>query len=72
MINKILKLPELDRIDLDDPKTTILRKKIVQRKRFLYNLYLDFYNQMLTMTKDLPQGEIIELGSGKDPCLMEN
>ena len=64
MINKILKLPELDKIDIDDPKTTILRKKIVRRKRFLYKLYLDFYKQMLTMIKELPKGPIIELGSG--------
>ena len=64
MINKIFKLPGLDNIDIDDPKTTILRKKIVHRKRFLYKLYLDFYLQMLAMAKELPKGPIIELGSG--------
>jgi len=64
MISKILKLPELDKVDINDPKTTILRKQIIHRKQFLYKLYLDFYMQMFTMIKEIPKGPIIELGSG--------
>jgi len=59
-----LKLPETHSMDLDNPMTTILRKKIIRRKRFLFKLYSRFYTQMLILLPDLPKGPVIELGSG--------
>ena len=60
----MLQLPGLGTMDLDHPSTTIARKSIVRRKRFLYKLYRSFYNEMLSMVNDLPPGPKIELGSG--------
>lgn len=58
------KLPELEGRDLDDPATTVLKKTVVRRKRFLNELYRDFYQQMLAAMAPAPQGKIVEVGSG--------
>src|SRR3989344_2792040 len=61
-----LKLPYVSKMeDLDDPQTTIIRKKIIEQNIFLKNLYTDFY----TIFKDSLIGlgkkrKLIELGSG--------
>jgi len=50
--------------DLDDPATTIRRKKILQEKKFLHRLYLNFYQEMAAELQGIPKGPIIELGAG--------
>ncbi len=37
-------------------------KELIKRKKFLYQIYLDFYNSLIP--KNVPQGKIVELGSG--------
>jgi SAM-dependent methyltransferase len=60
-----LKLPETRCIkDLDDPATTLLHAEIVQKKKFLKKLYIDFYKEFV---KGIPEPEkktLVELGSG--------
>ena len=40
--------------DLDDPVTTLLHAKIIQKKPFLKNIYIDFYKQFKKVGLDLP------------------
>ena len=49
--------------DLDDPRTTALRRRIVQGKPFLRRIYEEWY---ATLAADIPRGEgrVLELGSG--------
>ncbi len=60
-----LKLAETrDVKDLDDPATTLLHGEIVQRKRFLKELYIDFYKEFKESVSE-PEGKVlVELGSG--------
>jgi len=60
-----LRLPETKDIkDLDDPATTLLHAKIIQRKPFLKRIYVDFYRQFRKAVSDLEGKVLVELGSG--------
>lgn len=61
-----LQLPYMKKVkDLDDPKTTIIRSRIIQENIFLKNLYTDFYNEFKNSIKGLPKRrKLVELGSG--------
>jgi SAM-dependent methyltransferase len=60
-----LKLPEVrDIYDLDDPATTLLHGKILQRKSFLKKLYADFYGQFRGAVNQPDNKMLVELGSG--------
>src|SRR5262245_26788478 len=50
-------------LDLDDPRTTLLRREIIRRKSFLRQIYQEWYT---TIAGELPRGTgaILELGSG--------
>lgn len=63
ILRRILSLPATRGIDLDDPRTTILRRGIIARKKFLHKIYEDWYQHLASA---LPQGEepVLELGSG--------
>nr|MDQ3072708.1 hypothetical protein [Bacteroidota bacterium] len=64
-ILKRLRLPEYNEdIDLDDPKVTEMRMGIILRKPFLRKLYTDWYNIFIKKLKGVPEGKIIEIGSG--------
>ncbi|MFH1739659.1 MAG: class I SAM-dependent methyltransferase [bacterium] len=52
--------PELD---LDDPRTTESRRKIVLKKNFLRQIYQEWYQTILAAIPE-GEGEILELGSG--------
>lgn len=61
-----LQLPYMrDTKDLDDPKVTILRGRIIQENSFLKNLYTDFYEIFKDSLTDLSKRKkLVELGSG--------
>ena len=40
---KLLEHPLTKSLDLDDPKTTVLRKRIIQEKPFLRKIYKEWY-----------------------------
>jgi len=50
-------------LDLDDPKTTHLRRRIIRQKRFLRRIYEEWYDAVIDA---LPAGDaaVLELGSG--------
>lgn len=50
--------------DLDTPSTTLQHREIILRKKFLKKLYIDWYSSMLKETAGLPEGKIVEIGSG--------
>ena len=62
-IKSLLAHPLTRGADLDDPKTTALRRRIIESKPFLRRIYRDWYE---TLAADLPAGagRVLELGSG--------
>ena len=63
MLKALLAHPLTRGLDLDDPRTTQLRREIVQQKSFLRQIYREWYS---IVARQLPSGAgaIIELGSG--------
>lgn len=68
-------LKESKAVDLDAPGTTLQHREIILRKKFLKNLYIDWYEMLL---REVPEekGKIVEIGSGGgflkniDPCVI--
>ncbi len=60
---KFLKHPLTRSLDLDDPRTTLLRRRIIQEKHFLRMIYQDWYGWIAS---SLPPDNqpVLELGSG--------
>jgi SAM-dependent methyltransferase len=63
MIKSMLAHPLTRGLDIDDPRTTHLRREIIQSKRFLRKIYEEWYREIVA---DLPpcDGRVLELGSG--------
>ena len=59
-----LRLKDIDRYDLDDPRRTLHHKEIIDQKPFLKKLYIEWYTEIKNRCKGIPEGKIIELGSG--------
>lgn len=62
-IRQLLQHPLTRDLDLDDPKTTELRRQIIYGKPFLRQIYAEWYQLLLDQ---VPSGEgiVLELGSG--------
>ena len=62
-LSRWLALPLTVGCDLDDPRTTALRRQIIESKPFLKRIYEDWYDAIATA---LPRegGMVLELGSG--------
>ena len=62
-IGRWLQHPLTAGMDVDDPRTTELRRQIIRSKRFLTRLYIEWYDRIRAR---LPAGEggVVELGSG--------
>jgi SAM-dependent methyltransferase len=50
--------------NLDTPETTIQHREIILRKKFLKKIYITWYCELLKIISSLPEGKIIEIGSG--------
>ena len=50
--------------NLDDPNTTLEHREIILNKPFLKKLYTEWYSNFKNYTNDLPEGKVIEIGSG--------
>lgn len=63
LLKEWLQHPLTKDLDLDDPRTTNLRKQILRNKPFLWKIYQEWYE---TLFKFVPQGKekILEIGSG--------
>src|SRR5437773_3447939 len=63
MLKTWLAYPLTRGLDIDDPRTTHLRSQIIQEKKFLRQIYEEWYQAISTA---LPSGEgaVLELGAG--------
>jgi SAM-dependent methyltransferase len=64
MLNKILSYPLTRNFDLDSPKTSELRKRIIKEKKFLYRIYEEWYQILSEFIPCGVTGQVLELGSG--------
>ena len=60
----LLRIKDIDKYDLDDPRRTVHHREIIRSKKFLHRLYVEWYEVIRSHCKDVPDGSIIELGSG--------
>jgi len=63
LLRDLLSHPLTRGLDIDDPKTTHLRRDIIREKPFLSAIYRDWYS-MLAGALPSPPGAVLELGSG--------
>ena len=63
-MNFLSLLKEKRAANLDAPETTLQHREIILRKTFLKKIYITWYNQLLKIVPELPEGKIIEIGSG--------
>ncbi|HVT59273.1 MAG TPA: methyltransferase domain-containing protein [Thermoanaerobaculia bacterium] len=63
MFKDLIAHPLTRDLDLDDPRTTLLRKDILQQKRFLRRIYEEWYAALVAELSALP-GPLLEIGSG--------
>jgi SAM-dependent methyltransferase len=67
LLRRCLAHPLTSGMDLDDPSTTALRKRIIESKPSLLAIYDEWYS---TLAAELPSapGPVLELGSGAGYC----
>jgi SAM-dependent methyltransferase len=67
LLRRLLAHPLTAALDVDDPGTTELRKRIISSKPFLKAVYDEWYSML---ARELPPGEgkVLELGSGGGYC----
>lgn len=63
MLDRLLAHPLTRGLDLDDPRTTAVRRRIVREKPFLRAIYADWYGRLLRALPPAP-GRVLELGAG--------
>lgn len=63
VLKSLLAHPLTRELDIDDPRTTGLRRQIIQANSFLRQIYVQWYTALATMIPE-PPGDILELGSG--------
>lgn len=66
MLKELLAHPLTRGLDLDDPETTVLRRRIILEKHFLHALYREWYAELLAAIPpaDNCPGAVLELDSG--------
>ena len=63
MLRALLAHPLTRQIDIDDPRTTVLRRQIIESKPFLLRVYDEWY-RLLAADMPVGNGPVLELGSG--------
>lgn len=63
MLKALLQHPLTRGLDIDDPRTTMLRRRIIAEKPFLRQIYQEWYKAIATALPPVP-GAVLELGSG--------
>lgn len=61
-IDRFLKHAGTCNLSVDDPATTILRKGIIRKNRFLFLLYCEWYRMLISSLVE--SRDVLELGSG--------
>lgn len=63
MIKSLLAHPLTRGMDIDDPNTTSLRRRIIMEKKFLRDIYDEWYAMIIETLPQRP-GPVLEIGSG--------
>lgn len=63
MLRKILSNPLTAGLDIDDPQYTSLKKRVIESKPFLFNLYQEWYERIVDAVPD-GNAPALEIGSG--------
>lgn len=63
MLKHLLEHPLTRGLDIDDPRTTHLRRRILREKRFLRRIYEEWYGMLAASLPPGP-GPVLELGAG--------
>jgi len=63
LLRHLLAHPLTRGLDLDDPRTTALRRKVIESKPFLLRIYQDWY-RWLNQQVPAGLGAVVELGAG--------
>lgn len=63
MLRSLFSNPILEDLDLDDPRTTKLRREVIKSNSFLCRIYDEWYS-LLTASLPAGPGGVLELGSG--------
>lgn len=63
MIDSFLRHPLTRGLDLDDPRTTHLRREIIQSKPLLKSIYKEWYTEIAAVIPE-GSGDVLEIGSG--------
>ena len=64
LLNRLFSNIEANQYDLDDPRTTLLRRDIILSKPFLKKVYEEWYVLIKERLSDIPEGDVLEIGSG--------
>jgi len=60
LIHRLLAEPLTKNKDIDDPETTIIRKQIIQKKKYLNKIYHEWYK---TLIENIPNNSsYLEIG----------
>lgn len=62
LLNRLLAHPLTRGLEVDDPRTTMLRRQIIREKPFLEAIYREWY--LLLLARLSTGGRLLELGSG--------
>lgn len=62
ILQKILGHPLTHGLSIDDPRTTLLRRNIIQEKVFLHAIYFEWYERIVSGL--IKKDSVLELGSG--------
>lgn len=60
----LLKEPEIKKLNVDDPSTVEIHKQMIQKKPLLLDVYSSYYNKFVNVSKRVPSGLQVEIGSG--------
>ena len=63
ILRKLLIHPLTKNLQLDDPRTTYVRRQIIQEKEFLHKIYQEWYSSLSSIFHH-PKKPILEIGSG--------
>ncbi len=63
MITRLLQHPLTRDMNVDDPATTVLRRRIIKEKSFLRRIYQEWYDRIIDALP-LPHEPVLEIGSG--------
>ncbi len=62
-LSRVLAHPKLADLDIDDPRTTEVRREIIREKPFLQAIYREWYAMIVARLRP-GDGRVLELGSG--------